>query len=154
MAKGHSFGILLHRPDPAGWVELFLAHPGGPYWARRDAGAWTIPKGAQTPGDADGEAAARREFAEETGHAVTAALRPLGAFRQPGGKVIHVWTGTQAIDPATLRSNSFSLEWPPKSGQMAAFPEIDRAGWFAIAAVRDKIIAGQLPIIDALLGCL
>lgn len=140
-----SAGILLHRPSRAG-TEVLLVHPGGPFWSRKDDGAWTIPKGLEGPGE-DPEAAARREFGEETGMAIRGPLQPLGVFRQPSGKIITVFTSPGDFDPATLASNMFSLEWPPRSGRTASFPEIDRAGWFGEEDAMRKMVAGQRPIL-------
>jgi predicted NUDIX family NTP pyrophosphohydrolase len=143
-----SAGILLYRRT-AGGIEVFLVHPGGPFWAGKDEAAWSIPKGVLDAGEAS-EDAARREFAEETGLAVEAPLVPLGSFRQPGGKVVVAFAAEGDADPAAIRSNSFTMEWPPRSGREAAFPEIDRAAWFDLAAASRKIHKGQRPILDAL----
>ena len=143
-----SAGILLHRPLAAG-VEVFLVHPGGPYWARKDDGAWSIPKGLYSA-DEMPDVAALREFAEETGVALALALVPLGEHRQPGGKIVTVFAAEGDLDPATIRSNTFTIEWPPRSGRMAEFPEVDRAGWFDLATASIKILKGQLPILEAL----
>lgn len=145
-----SAGILLYRLRPAG-PEMLLIHPGGPYWAKKDEGTWSIPKGLYAPGE-DPEAAARREFAEETGLVPTGELIPLGTFRQPSGKLIAAWAAQGDFDPAMLTSNLFSMEWPPRSGRLQEFPEADRAGWFAPAEARRKILRGQVPILDALLA--
>lgn len=144
-----SCGILLYRRGPAD-AEVLLVHPGGPYWAKKDKGAWSIPKGLHEPGE-DPEAAARREFAEETGFTQTGDLIPLGSFRQPSGKLIAAWAAEGEFDTAALRSNLFSMEWPPRSGRMQEFPEADRAEWFAPAEARHKMLKGQVPILDALL---
>ncbi len=133
---------------------MLLAHPGGPFWKRRDLGAWTLPKGEIDEGE-DPYAAARREFAEETGFEPgdnPIALRPL---KQPSGKVIHAWAVEGDCDASAMRSIVFSVEWPPKSGRQEEFPEIDRVEWFAIAEARRRILAGQAPFLDelqALLG--
>jgi predicted NUDIX family NTP pyrophosphohydrolase len=145
-----SAGILLYRLRPAG-PEALLIHPGGPFWARKDDGAWSIPKGLCEP-DEDPELAARREFAEETGFTPTGDLIPLGTFRQPSGKLVTAFAAQGEFDPATLRSNTFSIEWPPRSGRMQAFPEADRAGWFAPEEARRKLLKGQAPILEALLA--
>jgi predicted NUDIX family NTP pyrophosphohydrolase len=150
MPNAVSAGVLLHRHAADGALLVFIGHPGGPYWRNRDDGAWTIPKGLAKPDDAHLEAVALREFAEEVGVAVTATLLPLGEFKQPSGKVIHVWHGSQDIDEAAVASNLFELEWPPKSGQIQCFPEIDRGQWFTIADARTKLLRGQVPILDAL----
>lgn len=145
-----SAGILLFRGTPPA-TEVFLVHPGGPFWAKKDEGAWSIPKGVYEPGEAP-ETAARREFEEETGILIGAPLIPLGEFRQPGGKVVTAFAAEGDIDPVTVRSNTFTMEWPPKSGRTAAFPEVDRAGWFDPAAAAAKILKGQRPILAALLA--
>lgn len=131
-------------------VEVLLAHPGGPFWVRRDEAAWTLPKGeidvAEEPLDA-----ARREFAEETGFASTPPYQPLGELRQRSGKRITAWAFEGDADPARLVSNRFELEWPPRSGRMQSFPEVDRVAWFGLEEARGKLIAGQVPFLDALL---
>ena len=131
-------------------IELFLAHPGGPFWAKKDDGAWTIPKGQIDDGE-EALAAARREFAEETGGSAVGEAIALGDYKQPGGKVIVAFALAGDCDPKQLRSNSFTLEWPPRSGRMREFPEIDRAAWFAPEEAMRKILKGQQPIIAALL---
>jgi predicted NUDIX family NTP pyrophosphohydrolase len=150
-----SAGILMYRGQgPA--LELLLVHPGGPFWAKKDRGAWSIPKGEYTEGE-DPLACAIREFAEELGRpAVTrpAALFSLGELRQPSRKVIAAFALEGDFDPAMLKSNEFEMEWPPKSGQMQSFPEVDRAAWFAPDAARKKIHPGQAPFIDRLLAAL
>jgi predicted NUDIX family NTP pyrophosphohydrolase len=143
-------GILLYRRGAEG-VEVLLAHPGGPLWARKDYGAWTIPKGQFTDGELPLDAA-RREFEEEMGTAPAGDFKPLGTLKQPSGKVIHVWAAESDFDAATVKSNLFSMEWPPKSGRMGEFPEVDRAGWFPIAQARLKILKGQAPFLDRLLA--
>jgi len=145
-----SAGILLYRLRPTG-PEVLLVHPGGPYWAKKDDGAWSIPKGLVNPGE-DALAAARREFFEETGAVSGRIAEDLGAFRQPGGKVIRAFAVEGDFDPAGLRSNLFAMEWPPRSGRIAEFPEADRAGWFAPEPARRKALPGQVPIIDQLLA--
>lgn len=136
-----------------GAPQLLLAHPGGPFWAKKDEGAWSIPKGVVTAGEAP-SAAAIREFEEETGHRPAGPFVALGQFRQPSGKIVHAWAAEGDFDPATLRSNLFSLEWPPRSGVMREFPEIDRAGWFAPAEALRKILKGQRPIVATLIRTL
>lgn len=145
-----SAGIMLFRRRPAG-IEVLLVHPGGPYWAGKDAGAWSIPKGLHEPGE-DGEGAARREFAEETGLAPEGAVIHLGSFRQPSGKVLEAYAGEGDFDPGRLVSNVFSIEWPPRTGRMQEFPEADRAAWFTPAEARLKLLKGQVPILAALLA--
>jgi predicted NUDIX family NTP pyrophosphohydrolase len=140
-----SAGILLFRRT-GGIVQFLLVHPGGPFWAKKDAGAWSIPKGLyEEPENAVD--AARREFWEETGVTITTDLVELGKFKQPGGKVISAWAAESDFDVAELRSNAFSLEWPPKSGKRKEFPEVDRAGWFSLIEAAAKITKGQLPIL-------
>lgn len=133
----------------AGGVEVFLVHPGGPFWAKKDAGAWSIPKGEYAE-EEDSLAAARREFAEETGIVHEGAFVELGAVRQAGGKVVTAWAFEGDCDPAALRSNTFTLEWPPGSGRHREFPEVDRAGWFTLEAAEEKILKGQLPFLRRL----
>lgn len=128
---------------------MLLVHPGGPFWTRKDAGAWSIPKGEYADTE-DPEAAARREFTEETGWAIEAELRPLGEIRQKAGKAVTAFAAEGDFDPATLASNRFEMEWPPKSGRKASFPEIDRAGWFSLAEAREKMIERQRPLLDRL----
>lgn len=143
-----SAGILLYRRRPAG-VEVMLAHPGGPFWARKDAGAWSIPKGLVNEGE-DRLAAAKREFLEETGMAIAGEAVELGAYKQPGGKTIVAFAREGDFDPASLKSNAFSIEWPPHSGRLAEFPEVDRAAWYSIDEAMEKATKGQRPIIAAL----
>ena len=133
----------------AGGAEVLLAHPGGPFWSRRDAAAWTLPKGEIAPGE-DPLDAARREFLEETGFASTPPFLSLGELRQKSGKRISAWAFEGDADPARLLSNLFELEWPPRSGRMQSFPEVDRIAWFDLQEARRKLIAGQAPFIDAL----
>lgn len=143
-----SAGILMYRFE-RGELLVLLAHPGGPFWRRRDGGAWSIPKGEAMPGEAP-EAVARREFAEETGAAVVGALLPLGCIRQTGGKWVEAFAVEGEFDIASLRSNHFDLEWPPRSGRFESFPEIDRVGWFTLAQARTKLLAGQHALLDRL----
>lgn len=143
-----SAGILLFR-ERAGRLEVLLAHPGGPYWAKKDAGAWTIPKG-EIAEDEEPLAAARREFEEETGARVEGEPLPLTPRRQPGGKLVHAWAMRGDLDPAAVRSITFTMEWPPRSGRQQAFPEVDRAGWFGLPDARGKILKGQAPFLDEL----
>lgn len=148
--RRRSAGILLFRRS-AGELQVFLVHPGGPFWARRDDGAWSIPKGEHPP-DEDALQAARREFMEETGAPIDGRFLPLPPARQPGGKVVTAWAVEGDFDPAQLRSNAFELEWPPKSGCHQSFPEVDRGAWFAVHEARRKLLCGQIPLLDALLA--
>ena len=144
-----SAGILLHRGADAS-LEVLLVHPGGPIWERRDAGAWSIPKGEYEPGE-EALAAARREFVEELGHEVPAGdPLELGEITQAGGKRIHAWALEGNIDASNITSNTFEMEWPPRSGRRRRFPEIDRAGWFDLDTARGKLVKGQVPLIDLL----
>ena len=142
-----SAGILAYRVR--GEPEVLLAHPGGPYWAKKDAGVWTIPKGLADTGE-DLLAAARREFTEETGFTASAPFLPLGAVKQKSGKIVHGFACEGEFDPEQLSSNTFEIAWPPKSGQRKSFPEIDRVAWFGLAAAREKILTYQLPFLVAL----
>jgi predicted NUDIX family NTP pyrophosphohydrolase len=153
-SRVESAGLLVFRTSPGGGLEVLLAHPGGPYWARRDDGAWSVPKGELAAGESAREAA-YREFAEETG------LSPppgeplaLGTRRQRGGKRVTVWALEGGLDPARARSNSFELEWPPGSGRRRSFPEIDRLEWMPLARARRKLLSGQVPFLDDLVGAL
>jgi predicted NUDIX family NTP pyrophosphohydrolase len=143
-----SAGIVLYRRRGR-QLEVLLVHPGGPFWASRDDGAWSIPKGVYQQGEAP-LAAARREFAEETGSHVEGEAVALGAFRQPSGKIVEAWAVEGELDPATLRSNTFTMEWPPRSGRMREVPEVDRAEWLSLEAASRKILKGQRPILEAL----
>ncbi len=149
MPRGHrSAGILLHRRR-AGRLEVLLAHPGGPFWKNRDAGAWSIPKG-EFGEDEDALDAARREFAEETGFPIEGPFTPLAPVRQRSGKIVHAWAVEGDCDPSQLRSNTFSMEWPPRSGEAAEFPEVDRAQWFGLDEARVRILPAQVPFLDQL----
>jgi predicted NUDIX family NTP pyrophosphohydrolase len=143
-----SAGLLMYRRRPGG-VEVFLVHPGGPFWAKKDAGAWSIPKGEYLPGD-DPLQAARREFVEETGMEPAGDFAELGAVRQAGGKTVTAWAFEGDCDPAAIRSNTFTLEWPPRSGKQREFPEVDRAEWFTLDAAEAKIIPGQVALLHRL----
>src|SRR3712207_3073278 len=148
-----SAGVLLYRRRDAG-VEVLIGHMGGPFWARRDDAAWSVPKGEYGPGEEPFDVALR-EFEEELGSPVpTSDLRLLGEVRQSGGKVLTVWAGEGEFDAATARSNTFSLEWPPRSGRFQEFPEIDRAAWLPVEEARTKLVRGQLPLLDRLLAVL
>ena len=144
-----SAGLLLYRMTPAR-PEVLLVHPGGPFWAGRDLGSWSIPKGEVDQGE-DLFAAARREFEEETGFALgDTEVLPLGEIRQRSGKRVHAWAAEGNADPDALRSNTFELEWPRRSGTMQSFPEVDRAAWFALDEARRRILPAQAPLIDRL----
>ena len=144
----HSAGILLYRDSESG-IEVFLVHPGGPYWARKDRAAWSIPKGEYEK-DEDPLDAAKRELAEETGIEIQSPLIDLGEIRQPSGKIVHVWATSQDCDPASITSNTFTMEWPPKSGKLQEFPEIDRGSWYTTRIARVKLHKGQVGFIDRL----
>lgn len=156
MAARQSAGILLFRLAPDG-PQVLLVHPGGPFWARKDEGAWSIPKGEYEPGE-DPRAAALREFEEELGRplgsADAARLVDLGTVRQPGGKIVTAWAARGELDPRGVVSNTFEMEWPPRSGKLQQFPEIDRAAWFTLEEARVKLLRGQLSFLDALLAWL
>jgi len=144
-----SAGLLLFR-ERAGRLEVLLVHPGGPFWAKKDVGAWSLPKGEFEAGE-DPLIAARREFEEETGFPPPSGdLVPLEPLRQPGGKTVHAWAVRGFLDAAAIRSNTFTMEWPPRSGRRQAFPEIDRAAWFPLAEARRRILKGQAGFLDAL----
>ena len=143
-----SAGILLHRRRE-GALQVLLAHPGGPFWARRDDGGWTIPKGLVDAGES-AEAAARREFLEELGAEAIGDLVPLGSVRQRGGKHVEAFALEGDFDVAALRSNTFETEWPPRSGRMQTYPEIDRAAWMDLATARIKLLEAQRPLLDRL----
>ena len=141
---------MLYRLRPAG-PEVLLGHMGGPFWMNKDDGGWSIPKGEHGP-DEDPLTVARREFEEELGAPVPAQdLVPLGALRVTSGKVLAVWAAEGDLDAAATRSNTFALEWPPRSGRVQEFPEIDRAAWFGLDEARTKLVAGQVPFLDRLL---
>ncbi|HMF24052.1 MAG TPA: NUDIX domain-containing protein [Pseudolabrys sp.] len=146
--REQSAGILMFRRTGAR-PEVLLVHPGGPFWANKDEGAWSIPKGLYEAGQ-DPLSAARREFEEETGCSVQGEFIALGSFKQRSGKVITAWAVESDFDVRTFKSNVFSMEWPPKSGQIKDFPEADRIGWFAPDSAIEKIIKGQVPILGKL----
>lgn len=153
-AVKRSSALLVYKRVPDG-LQVFLVHPGGPFWARKDFGAWSIPKGEIEEGE-DGLAAARREFREEVGQevagpcsALSIALTPV---KQKGGKVVQAWAVEGEVDAAALKSNEVEMEWPPRSGRTARFPEVDRGAWFAIAEALRRILPAQAPILEELRG--
>jgi predicted NUDIX family NTP pyrophosphohydrolase len=153
MASMHSAGILLFRRRGGKGVEFLLVHPGGPFWRRKDAGAWSIPKG-QIEDDEEACACALRELEEELGPAPQLdpeRLIGLGSIRQRAGKLVEAWAAEADFDPARLDSNTFSLEWPPRSGSEAEFPEVDRAEWFDPETAREKILPAQVALLERLL---
>ena len=139
----------MYRRTGVGAVEVLLAHPGGPYWARKDDGAWTLPKGECEDGEQP-LACARREFEEETGQAPTGPFASLGEVRQKSGKRVAAWSFEADMEPSRLQSNLFEMEWPPRSGQLLQFPEVDRVAWFGLDAARIKLLPAQVPLIDRL----
>jgi predicted NUDIX family NTP pyrophosphohydrolase len=147
MAK-QSAGIILYRHRDSA-LEIFLVHPGGPFWKNKDSGAWSIPKGEFDERE-DPLQAARREFHEETGCSVDGSFIGLRPVRQAGGKMVHAWAVEGDCEAESIRSNSFTIEWPPRSGQRKEFLEVDRAGWFSLELAREKILKGQLMLLDEL----
>jgi predicted NUDIX family NTP pyrophosphohydrolase len=143
-----SAGLLPFRRR-AGALEVFLVHPGGPFWAKKDQGAWSIPKGEYEPGE-DPLAAARREFAEETGIVPEGDFVALTPLRQRGGKIVRAFAFESDLDPETIKSNTFVMEWPPRSGRHQEFPEVDRAGWFTVDAAKQKLLAAQVGLVEEL----
>ncbi len=143
-----SAGLLVYRRGTGG-PEVFLVHPGGPFWAKKDAGVWSIPKGEVEPGQ-DPLAEAQRELQEETGCRVTGEFRPLKPVKQAGGKTVHAWAIEGGCDADHITSNEFTMEWPPRSGRRQSFPEVDRAAWFDLPAARLKINPAQVALIDEL----
>jgi predicted NUDIX family NTP pyrophosphohydrolase len=141
-----SAGILLFR-GRSPRAEVFLVHPGGPFWATKDEGAWSVPKGIVEP-DEEHLVCARREFREETGFDAVGSGHDLGVFRQASGKHLHVWAIEGDCDPSKLKSNTFEIEWPPRSNRLRSFPEVDRGGWFGKPEALHKILKGQRPIIE------
>jgi predicted NUDIX family NTP pyrophosphohydrolase len=153
MSTKHSAGILLFRRTEPGAVKFLLVHPGGPFWAKRDLGAWTIPKGGLEDGE-DPRDCALREMGEELGPAPALTLEDLielGSIRQRAGKVVEAWAAEADFDPAVLASNTFKMEWPPRSGKEQEFPEVDRAAWFDLERARSKILPAQGAFLDRLL---
>lgn len=143
-------GLLLYRVR-GDQVEVFLVHPGGPLWAKKDAAAWSIPKGELSEGE-DPLAAAQRELTEETGFTVTGDFRPLGSLRATSSKILHAWALEADVDPTKVVSNTFAMEWPPRSGRQAEFPEVDRAAWFPLAVAAEKLHRGQVELLTRLAG--
>lgn len=141
-----SAGLLPYR-RANGVVEVFLVHPGGPFWASKDTAGWSIAKGEFAEGE-EPLAAALREFQEETGLTLEGHFQPLGSIRQSGGKTVHAWAIEADLDPATIVSNTFTMEWPPRSGKTAEFPEIDRAAWFTLETAAEKLHKGQAPLLE------
>jgi predicted NUDIX family NTP pyrophosphohydrolase len=144
----NSAGILMYRRSGDG-IEVLLVHPGGPFWRNRDLGAWSLPKGEMNDGESP-EVAARREFGEELGVEGPGSLQPLGQVRQRAGKIVQGYAAEGDLDVSNVRSNDVTIEWPPRSGRILHFPEIDRAAWFALPLAREKILAGQRPFLDRL----
>ena len=142
-----SAGIIAYRKR--GELEVLLVHPGGPFWRNKDLGAWSIPKGEYADGE-DAEIAARREFAEELGFELSMPLTSLGQVKQRGGKVVTAFAAEFDVDLRSIRSNTFEMEWPPRSGKRQTFPEVDRAEWFTLAEAHEKINAGQRPLLERL----
>ncbi|MGJ4907500.1 NUDIX domain-containing protein [Bradyrhizobium sp. HKCCYLS2033] len=145
-----SAGVLAFRRTADG-LEVLLVHPGGPFWRHKDLGAWSIPKGEFGAGEA-AEAVARREFAEELGTALTVPLVPLGEIKQRGGKVVEAFAAETDLDAGGITSNAFELEWPPRSGRLQRFPEVDRAAWFDLAEARVRINPAQAALLDRLVA--
>ncbi len=148
MKRNAALRVFRRAPDG---IEVFLVHPGGPFWAKKDLGAWSIPKG-EFGDDEDSLAAAKREFLEEVGQRVDGAFIALTAVKQRGGKVVHAWAVEGDVDAAALKSNLFETEWPPRSGRTARFPEVDRGAWFPVAEALRRIVPGQAPILEELLA--
>jgi predicted NUDIX family NTP pyrophosphohydrolase len=148
-----SAGLLMFRRTADRGVEVLLAHPGGPYWARKDDGAWTLPKGEVEDGE-DALACAQREFREETGWPAAGPFMALGEVRQKSGKRVRAWGFEGDLDPAQLARNLFELEWPPRTGQLRQFPEVDRVGWFGLDAAGAKLLPAQLPFLERLAAAL
>jgi predicted NUDIX family NTP pyrophosphohydrolase len=150
MAKKESAGLLMYRLRNS-TLEVFLVHPGGPYWVKKDRGSWSIPKGEFEEGE-DRLNAAKREFQEETGFLPEGSFAALTPVKQPGGKTVYAWAVRGDCDANTFVSNTFSIEWPPRSGKRQEFPEVDRAGWFTMDVAQEKILRGQLGFLEELRG--
>lgn len=148
MAKKLSAGLVLYRKRGTE-IEVFIVHPGGPFWAKKDDGVWSIPKGEYLDGE-NPLAVAKREFAEETGSQVSGPFIELPAAKQPSGKIIRAWAVEGDLDAGSIRSNHFSMEWPPNSGRMQSFPEVDRALWCSVPLARQKLLPGQRVLLDGL----
>ena len=148
--KKESAGLLLYKRD-GGKLRVLLAHPGGPFWAKKDKGAWTLPKGVVEPGEEPLDAAIR-EFTEETGFPASGDFQSLGAVVQRGGKHVSAWAVEGEFDPAKLKPFMFEMEWPPKSGRKAQFPEVDRVAWFTLPDARRQILPSQLPFLERLVA--
>src|SRR5215510_10491245 len=148
MAKKESAGLLMYRLSNS-TLEVFLVHPGGPYWAKKDLGTWSIPKGEAAEGE-DRLEVAKREFQEETGFLAAGNFIALTPIKQPGGKLVHAWMAKGDCDAKAIVSNTLSIEWPPRSGKRQAFPEVDRAEWFTIDAAKKKILKGQVCFLEEL----
>jgi predicted NUDIX family NTP pyrophosphohydrolase len=153
MPRARTSAAILPYRFTGGRLEVFLVHPGGPFWARKDLGAWSLAKG-EFEAPEDPLEAARREFAEETGFAVTGPVVPLTPRKQPSGKTVHAWATEAAYDPANVRSNTFQMEWPRGSGTMREFPEVDRAAWFDLDEARRRVLPGHVPFLDELASLL
>jgi predicted NUDIX family NTP pyrophosphohydrolase len=145
-----SAALLVFRKAPDG-IQVFLVHPGGPFWAKKDLGAWSIPKG-EFGDDEDSLAAARREFFEEVGQTIDGTFIALTPVKQRGGKVVHAWAVEGEVDTAAVKSNEFEMEWPPRSGRTARFPEVDRGQWFPTVEALRRILPSQAPILEELLA--
>ena len=144
-----SAGLLMYRRRQ-GILEVLLVHPGGPFWAKKDMGSWSIPKGEYTSKEEDPLEVAKREFHEETGFTAAGEFIPLTLLKQPSGKVITAWAFEGDCDASAIKSNTFAMEWPPRSGRQQEFPEVDRAGWFSIPVAKQKIVKGQAAFLDEL----
>lgn len=143
-----SAGLLLYRIEKQD-IYVLLVHPGGPFWSRKNKGVWSVPKGEYDERE-DPLKAAQREFSEETGFSISGVFTPLGTIQQKGGKRVTAWAVQSKLDPADIQSNTFEMEWPPKSGHIQEFPEVDRADWFSLSDARDKLIPSQHPFLDRL----